>query len=82
MELHGFREVLSFYSRGPVSIGDNNVGNDTIVSQNVSSWGYGAAGTYYFLEGLQLKLSYEKLCVCLLMESCSVMVTLKQVVPV
>lgn len=55
-----FGKYYHSYSRGPVSIGDNNVGNDTIVSQNVSSWGYGAAGTYYFLEGLQLKLSYEK----------------------
>lgn len=55
-----FGKYYHSYSRGPVSIGDNNVGNDTIVSQNVSSWGYGAAGTYYFLDGLQLKLSYEK----------------------
>lgn len=55
-----FGKYYHSYSRGPVSIGDSNVGNDTIVSQDVSSLGYGAAGTYYFLEGLQLKLSYEK----------------------
>ena len=29
-------------------------------SRSLSSWGYGAAGTYYVLPGLQAKLSYEK----------------------
>ena len=47
-------------SRGPVLLSDNNVGSDTICVQNINSGGYGAAGTYYIIKGLQAKLSYEK----------------------
>lgn len=55
-----FGKYYNSYSRGSVTVGDNNAGSDTIVSQNVNSFGYGAAGTYYFLKDFQAKLSYEK----------------------
>lgn len=58
--LTAFGKHYNSFSRGSVSLGDNNVGNDTIVSQHISSWGFGAAGTYYVLRNLQLKFSYEK----------------------
>lgn len=58
--LTAFGKYYNSFSRGSVSVGDNNVGNDTIVSQHVSSWGYGTAGTYHIVQELQLKLSYEK----------------------
>lgn len=58
--LTAFGKYYNSYSRGSVSIGDNNVGNDTIISRDVSSLGYGAAGTYYLSRDFQLKLSYEK----------------------
>ncbi len=31
-------------------------------SRNIDFWGWGAAGTYFLLPGLQAKLSYEKAC--------------------
>lgn len=55
-----FGKYYNSYSRGAVSIGDSNVGNDTIVSRDVNSFGYGAAGTYYMLKDFQAKVSYEK----------------------
>lgn len=57
--LTAFGKYYNSYSSGPVLLSDNNVGSDTIVSQNVSSFGYGAAGTYHILKDLQIKLSYE-----------------------
>ena len=55
-----FGKYYNSYSKGPVQVGDNNAGNEEIVSQSVSSLGYGAAGTYFLLKDIQLKLSYEK----------------------
>lgn len=55
-----FGKYYKTFSRGPVSLSTTDVGNDTIVSQGVSSLGYGAAGTYHILKDLQVKLSYEK----------------------
>lgn len=58
--LSAFGKYYNSYSKGPVQVGDNNAGNEEVVSQSVSSFGYGAAGTYFLLEDIQLKLSYEK----------------------
>lgn len=55
-----FGKYYNSYSKGPVQVGDNNAGNEEVVSQSVSSLGYGAAGTYFLLKDIQLKLSYEK----------------------
>lgn len=48
------------YNRGPVSENADGIGNYVNYSKTNSSWGYGAAGTYYILKDLQMKLSYEK----------------------
>ena len=55
-----FGKHYNSYSEGTVQLNDNNVGSDTRVSQSVSSFGYGAAGTYFLGKAIQLKLSYEK----------------------
>lgn len=55
-----FGKHYNSYSEGKVQLSDNNVGSDTRVSQSVSSFGYGAAGTYFLGKAIQLKLSYEK----------------------
>lgn len=55
-----FGKYYNAYSEGTVQISENSVGNDTRVSQSVSSFGYGAAGTYFLGKDLQFKLSYEK----------------------
>lgn len=39
---------------------DDTGSNYVRTSRTVDSWGYGAAGTYFILSGLQAKLSYEK----------------------
>ena len=39
---------------------DDTGSNYVRTSRTVDSWGYGAAGTYFILPGLQAKLSYEK----------------------
>ena len=39
---------------------DDTGSNYVRTSRTVSSWGYGAAGTCFLLEGLQAKLSYER----------------------
>ena len=44
---------------GPIAT-DNNATDFVTTSRTVSSFGYGAAGTYFILPELQVKLSYEK----------------------
>lgn len=39
---------------------DDTGSNYVRTSRTVDSWGYGAAGIYFILPGLQAKLSYEK----------------------
>ncbi|NDV57800.1 TonB-dependent receptor [Bacteroides sp. 519] len=54
-----FGKYYNIYSAGPVATTTNQ--DDFVrVSNSVSSTGYGAAGTYFILRGLQAKLSYEK----------------------
>lgn len=47
------------YVAGPMAEDDTG-SNYVRTSRTVSSWGYGAAGTYFILDGLQAKLSYER----------------------
>ncbi|MBE6300984.1 MAG: TonB-dependent receptor [Parabacteroides distasonis] len=55
-----FGKYYNQYNKGPVSTSVDGVGNYMNLSKKVSAWGYGTAGTYYILRGLQAKLSYEK----------------------
>lgn len=55
-----FGKYYNQYNRGPVSTSTDGIGNYEDRSQTNKSWGYGAAGTYYILKDLQVKLSYEK----------------------
>ena len=55
-----FGKYYNQYNRGPVSQSADGVGSYVQMSKRVSSWGYGAAGTWFILDGLQAKLSYEK----------------------
>lgn len=55
-----FLKYYNQYNRGPVSTSADGVGNYINLSYVVGSYGYGAAGTYHIMEGLQTKFSYEK----------------------
>lgn len=55
-----FAKYYRQYNRGPVSQNADGVGNYIDMEKNGSSWGFGAAGTYYILSELQAKLSYER----------------------
>ena len=55
-----FGKYYNQYNRGPVSTSTDGVGNYVNLSKTTSAWGYGTAGTYHILDGLQAKLSYEK----------------------
>ena len=54
-----FGKYYNLYVAGPVAV-DENASDYVRRSRSLDSWGYGAAGTYYILPGLQAKLSYEK----------------------
>ena len=55
-----FGKYYNQYNEGPVSQSDDGIGNYIQMSQKTSTFGYGAAGTYFILKNLQAKLSYEK----------------------
>ncbi len=55
-----FGKYYNQYNEGPVSQSSDGVGNYINYSRHTNSLGYGAAGTYFILDGLQAKLSYEK----------------------
>lgn len=55
-----FVKYYNQYNKGPVSTSADGVGNYINLSYVVGSCGYGAAVTYYIMEGLQTKFSYEK----------------------
>ena len=57
--LSAFGKHYSQYVAGPMAEDDTG-SNYVRTSRTVSSWGYGAAGTYFLVEGLQAKLSYER----------------------
>ena len=54
-----FGKHYNQYVAGPIAT-DNTSSEYVRTSRSVSSVGYGAAGTYFILPGLQAKLSYEK----------------------
>lgn len=54
-----FGKYYSLYVAGPVAT-DENSSDFVRRSRSLDSWGFGAAGTYFILPGLQAKLSYEK----------------------
>lgn len=56
-----FGKYYRQYVSGPVAA-DENASSFVRTSRTIDSWGYGAAGTYFILDGLQAKLSYEKAC--------------------
>ena len=57
--LSAFGKYYRLYVAGPMAEDDTG-SNYVRTSRTVSSWGYGAAGTYFILDGLQAKLSYER----------------------
>lgn len=54
-----FGKYYDLYVSGPVAT-DANSSDFVRRSHSLGSWGFGAAGTYFVLPGLQAKLSYEK----------------------
>lgn len=55
-----FGKYYNQFNRGPVSHSTDGVGDYYNESRLTSAFGYGAAGTYFIIDGLQAKLSYEK----------------------
>ncbi len=55
-----FGKYYNQFNQGPVSHSTDGVGDYVNESRAVSAFGYGAAGTYFIINGLQAKLSYEK----------------------
>ena len=54
-----FGKYYRQYVSGPMAVDENS--SDFIrTTRTTSSWGYGAAGTYFIVPGLQAKLSYER----------------------
>ncbi len=57
--LSAFAKHYALYVAGPMAT-TTNAEEYVRTTRSLSSIGYGAAGTYFILEGLQAKLSYEK----------------------
>ena len=55
-----FGKYYNQHSSGLVSQNADGIGNYIDMSKHVSALGYGAAGTYWIIRDLQVKLSYEK----------------------
>lgn len=55
-----FGKYYNQYNAGPVSASTSGTSNYVRLTNDVNAFGYGAAGTYFILSGLQAKLSYEK----------------------
>lgn len=55
-----FGKYYNQFNRGPVSHSTDGIGDYYNESRSTSAFGYGAAGTYFIINGLQAKLSYEK----------------------
>lgn len=54
-----FGKYYSLYVAGPVAV-DANASDYVRSERSLDSWGYGVAGSYFILPGLQAKVSYEK----------------------
>lgn len=55
-----FGKYYNQYNSGPVSTSTSGTSDYIMLTNTTSSVGYGAAGTYFFLKGMQAKLSYER----------------------
>ena len=55
-----FGKYYNQYCSGPVSTSSDGLGNYVYTSTDVSSFGYGAAGTWFIIRDLQAKVSYER----------------------
>ncbi len=60
INLSAFGKLYSQHSKGPRNASTTGAFNYVAFSENVNALGYGAAGSYYIVNGLQLKLSYER----------------------
>lgn len=56
-----FGKYYNLYVAGPVATTET-LDTYTKTSHTVDFWGYGAAATWFIIDGLQVKLSYEKAC--------------------
>lgn len=54
-----FGKYYNQYNSGPVSTATNGTSDYISISNTTSSLGYGAAGTWFPIKGVQAKLSYE-----------------------
>lgn len=57
--LSAFGKYYNQYNAGSVSTNSTGIGDYEQAESRLSSFGYGAAGTYFILKDLQAKLSYE-----------------------
>lgn len=55
-----FGKYYNQYNSGPVSTSTSGTSDYVMLTNTTSAWGYGAAGTCFFLKGVQTKLSYER----------------------
>ena len=55
-----FGKYYNQYNSGPVSTSASGSTDYVLLTNTTSSLGFGAAGTYYIIRGLQTKLSYER----------------------
>ena len=58
--LTAFGKYYNQYNRGPVSQSSDGVGNYVEMSRTTNAFGWGAAGTWFIIKDMQVKLSYEK----------------------
>lgn len=55
-----FGKYYNQYNSGPVSTSASGTSDYVLLTNTTNAIGYGAAGTFFFREGLQAKLSYER----------------------
>lgn len=55
-----FGKYYNQYNSGPVSTSASGTEDYVLLTNTTHTLGYGAAGTYFFLKGVQAKLSYER----------------------
>lgn len=55
-----FSKYYNQYNSGPVSTSASGTSDYILLTNTTNALGYGAAGTYFLLKGVQAKLSYER----------------------
>lgn len=55
-----FGKYYNQYNSGPVSTSASGTSDYILLTNTTNALGYGAAGTYFLLKGVQVKLSYER----------------------